>query len=333
MNLWHNLFLEGSPDACVILDGDLRYRYFNWAAAELLHFSLEEMSGKALVLLDESPEARERLAMYRAVLADGLTRDFDSIRPEGSGGERIFRIRVFKVGEGLGFIWTETTEVERMRQALTSHLVEIREEERKGLARELHDELGQTLTAIEMELRFLSRLHGRSDDRAKEKLGGLLMMTNQAIRAVMRMCSELRPAVLDRLGLRAAIEWLAESRASRSPLRARTMLDFKDERIGPKASTALFRIAQEAMMNVERHARATEVVVSLTERSGAIELIVADDGIGITEARASAPDSYGILGIKERARAFGGSASVEGEEGAGTSLVVSLPLSAEGRLP
>jgi signal transduction histidine kinase len=340
---WRELFLEEAPDACVILDGELRYRYFNRAAAGLLHFSLDEMRGKELVLLEESAEARERLAMYRATLADGLPRDFDTIKPEGEGGERIFRIRVFKVDDGLGFIWTETTEEERVKRALvsaqeelrslTSHLVEIREEERKGLARELHDELGQTLTAVEMELRFLSRTHSQENGRAKEKIGELLVMTSQSIRAVMRICSELRPAILDRLGLRAAIEWLAEASAARSSLNARAELDFEEGPIGPKASTALFRIAQEAMMNVVRHARASEAVISLKGGDGAIELVVTDDGIGISADQASAPDSYGILGIKERARAFGGTAAIGAAAGAGTRLAVSLPLPVEGFLP
>jgi two-component system, NarL family, sensor histidine kinase UhpB len=336
-------FLEENPDACVILDGELRYLYFNKAAASLLHLSLSEMIGKPLSLLSQGPDAYERLEKYKAVLADGVPRSFDAIKPDGVSGEQVFRIRVFKVGDGLGFVWTETTESVHMSRrlvsaqeelrALTAHLVEVREEERKALARELHDELGQALTAIEMELRHLARSRGEFRGGGTDRIGELLYLTNQSIRAVQRICSELRPAILDRLGLRTAIEWLAEDYASRSSLNVSTELEARENSIGPKASTALFRIAQEAMLNIVRHARAKSVEISLRESDSAVVLSVEDDGIGISEAQAASPDSFGIQGIRERARPFGGMASIEGVPGRGTRLWVALPFAVDGRLP
>lgn len=339
---WPRAFLDGSPEAFVLLDAGLRYAYLNASAEALLGYALREVRGRPLRMLDEGPEADARRRVYLEVLADGRPRTLEALKPEGPRGRRVFRVRVFKVEDGLGFVWEDVTEPERLKaslisaqdelRALTAHLVDVRELERKGLARELHDELGQSLTAIEMELRHGAKAHGDSGG-PRERIDALLGLTRQALSSVQRICSELRPAILDRLGLRSAMEWLAEDCAARHAMKVGTSFDFDESSVGPKASTALFRICQEGLLNAARHSRAASVSVALRSMGGSIRLVVADDGVGISEARANAHDSFGIQGVKERARAFGGEASIAGEPGGGTSLAVSLPYPPDGRLP
>ena len=335
-------FMDQIPDRCVLLDEELRYRYLNRAAAAAPSFDPQARIGEPIRTLREG-DPRGLLEPYRAVLASGESFVTSAAVRDEEGAERRFTVRAFKAGSGLGLVWTEVTESRRSEErlsaieaelgALAQHILEVREEERKAVARELHDELGQALTAIELELRAMARVHKDVGEAQRKRLGELLYMTNQAIRSVQRLCSELRPAILDRLGLEAAIEWLSGEMASRSALIPSLRIAVREGAIGPKASTAMFRIIQESLTNVVRHAGAASFAIELEEEGGAVLLRVRDDGVGISEAQASSPGSFGIQGIRERARGLGGSASIRGGPGLGTELEVRIPLPPEGRLP
>jgi PAS domain S-box-containing protein len=338
-----SLFIDKLPDACMLLDSDFRFVYFNRAAAKASGIALEDGIGKPIRLAEPGGDPGGRLELYRRVLQSGEPMITETVVPCGEQGLRRFRVHVFGAAEGLGLIWTDITESKRKEDSLSAtqaelsalalHLIDVREEERKSFAREMHDELGQALTAIEMELRMMAREPGPASEETKERIGRLLSMANRSIRAVQRMSSELRPAVLDSLGLSAAIEWLAEDFSSRGAPIARADVDIREDSLGPKASTALFRITQEALTNIARHARASKADISLRVAGPAIELSISDDGVGISEAQASSPTSFGIQGITERARGLGGSVSISGRRGEGTSLIVTIPLPEQGRLP
>lgn len=336
------LFLDSCPEICMLLDADLAPVFLNEAAVrELGPFG--GAGGKIFGALP-GPEVERSEALCRDVLESGKAARFEVTLAAEEGAEaQAFRARVFRAGEGrVGIVGAEIDdglrgkerllEAQEELRALAGHIVEVREEERKGLGRELHDELGQSLTAIEMGLGALARSAG-DEAKARERIGELRSLANQATRSVQRICAELRPAILDSLGLRAALEWLAEGIAERNDLKIAVALDFDEGMIGPKASTALFRVAQEAVVNIVRHARASKASISLRRTDLAVELVVTDDGIGIAPHRASAPDSFGLQGIKERARAFGGSATVAAGKEGGTVLSVSLPLSPGVALP
>ncbi len=224
----------------------------------------------------------------------------------------------------------ERKQSEAALRALAARLQQVREEERTGIARELHDQLGQTLTGLQLDLSWMDRkLAGLpADDTVaslREKIGEMARSIETAVETVRRISSELRPAALDDLGLVAAIEWQAQEFQSRTGIRCRLTAPSESPALPPTHSTALFRILQEALTNVARHAHATAVEIRLSEREGLLQLEIADNGRGISQAEATATTSLGLLGMRERAAAVGGELRVEGGPGQGTRVVVRVP--------
>jgi signal transduction histidine kinase len=218
-------------------------------------------------------------------------------------------------------------------RALAARIEETREQERSEVARELHDELGQSLTAIKMDLRWLEKRLHFGGDEVKDKIAGLVGLTDGTIQTVQRLASRLRPGLLDDLGLAAAIEWLGAECSRHAGISCDVSVDIPERLIGPKSTTAIFRIVQEALTNVTRHASASRVSVRLRQTGGYIEALVEDDGAGIAEAQASDSRSFGLMGIRERAQAIGGRVAIRGEPGKGTSVHMTVALPGEGALP
>jgi Signal transduction histidine kinase len=336
------LFMDNVPDLCLLLDADFHYLYGNRAAANLPGHKGRLLIGEAIPLR-RCGDPERKLEPYRDVLKTGVPITRELTLSCGPGDVRRYSIHAFKAGDGLGLVLSDVTENRRREnrlstaeaelRSLAQHILDAREEERKSLARELHDELGQDLSAIEMELGCMARDSGGLGVRQEERIGELRSLVRQSLVSVQRICSELRPAILDRLGLKAAMESLAEDVGERYDILPSTRIDIREEAIGPKASIALFRITQEALTNVVRHARARSFELALRDTGRAVDLAISDDGVGISEAEAEAPLSFGIQGIRERARSLGGSVSIRGEPGRGSSLEVELPFPPEGRLP
>lgn len=211
-------------------------------------------------------------------------------------------------------------------RALSARLLSIREEERARISREIHDELGQALTGLKMDLSWLVRKPPEDGGSLGERIKPMTELINNTIRTVRRISTELRPGVLDDLGLVAAIEWLVEDFKNRTKIECASFADLDSAVIGTELSTSLFRILQEALTNVMRHAEATHVTISLRNDAGVIVLEVEDNGKGITERDIRNARSLGILGIRERALLFGGEVHIEGAAGKGTTLVIRVPL-------
>jgi PAS domain S-box-containing protein len=222
----------------------------------------------------------------------------------------------------------ERKELDEQLRALSGHIEAVREDERTSVAREIHDELGQSLTALKMDVAWLSR-HADDEPSARAttrlRLDSMSVLIDGVIDQVRRISAELRPGVLDDLGLVAAIEWQASEFFKRYDVFVKVRSNVEDTRFERNVSTALFRILQEALTNVARHARARRVDVSLTRDQGTLRLVVQDDGVGISARAVSLPSSLGLLGIRERARRLGGSSEVSGSA-QGTRLVVEVPL-------
>ena len=214
-------------------------------------------------------------------------------------------------------------------RALAVYLESVREEERTTIARNIHDELGQALTALNMDLSWMRNRLPKSKPLAplRDKASAMAGLITHTIESVRRIATELRPGVLDQLGLVAAMEWQASVFQKRYGIACRLVLPAGEIELNAQRSTALFRMLQEALTNVVRHAGATSVTITLDKTEAEVRLTVEDDGKGLSEESLAAPLSLGIAGMRERALALGGAVRIQGIPDSGTTVAVSLPLS------
>ena len=210
-------------------------------------------------------------------------------------------------------------------RALATHLDSVREEEQTRIAREMHDELGQTLTVLKYDLAWLaSRLPGDSTS-LRQKCNEMESLTDGTIASMRRIASELHPRLLDDLGLDPAVEWLTKNFESHTGLRCELDSSLGDVILNSELATAVFRILREALTNVARHAQATRVTVKLQWDQDEVVLVVRDDGRGISNSEVTGMNSLGLLGMRERALAWGGTVVVTGEAGQGTTVIARFP--------
>lgn len=227
----------------------------------------------------------------------------------------------------------ETATAEQLRQSeeqmrqLAARLQSAREEERAALARELHDELGQTLTAIKLELvRAVDALRTeRAGRETVDRIQSLAGLVDIGISTVKRIATNLRPPTLDHLGLPAAIRWETMTFRARTGLRCYIRGVRDTTALTPEQQTVLFRIFQEALTNVARHARASAVYVALAERNDVFELRIRDNGRGISDTQMANPRSIGLIGMRERAAMIGGMFQIAGRRAKGTVVTVRVP--------
>ncbi len=218
---------------------------------------------------------------------------------------------------------------QRQLRNLYAHLQSLREEERMNIAREIHDDLGQTLTALKMDLLWIAGKLSDDKEMLKEKLKADVKHIDETIQAVKRVCTELRPAILDHLGLAAAIEWQCEEFQKRTGTKCKIVIAPAEMEVETDLRIALFRVFQEALTNVVRHANATEMEISLTRTPSSILLEIADNGVGITEEELSKGGSFGLLGMRERVFPWGGEVRVSGTRNKGTTVEVTIPITSE----
>lgn len=213
----------------------------------------------------------------------------------------------------------------RLRQ-LSAHLQAAREEERARIAREIHDELGQILTVLKIDLASVQRALHEPPQAVGDKLKGMSKLIDSTVQQVRRIATELRPGILDDLGLAAAIEAQLTEFEERTGIKCELLIDLDESFLNGEGRLALFRIFQETLTNVARHAQATAVIVKLAEEDGQIVLRVSDNGRGITEADMAQSRSFGVLGMRERVSLLRGEFSIQGVDGQGTTIVVRLPI-------
>jgi PAS domain S-box-containing protein len=207
---------------------------------------------------------------------------------------------------------------------LTAHLQSVREEERARISREVHDELGQSLTAVKMDLAWLAGRLPQRDGPMLKRIRSTQQLADSIIQSIRRISTELRPAVLD-LGLAAAVEWQVQEFEARSGIRCKVRL-LTRQVVASNASTAMFRIFQETLTNVARHAKATRAEVVLQKQRDRLVLLIHDNGRGFDQADPSLSKSLGLLGMRERAAILGGRVSISSAPGKGTTVTASIPL-------
>jgi len=216
---------------------------------------------------------------------------------------------------------------------LLAYLQSVREHERTAFAREIHDELGQSLTALKMDLHWVRNKY-KDNAPMVSKVQSMLKLIDRTIQTVKKICIELRPGVLDDLGLTAAIEWQAREFQNRSGIRCDLFFNPEEIVLDTNRSTAIFRIFQETMTNVARHAEASRISVSIEQRNSHLIMEVRDNGKGIKEEEIFHSESFGLIGMRERALYLGGEFQISScsDGGGGTTVIVSIPLKTEGRV-
>jgi len=219
------------------------------------------------------------------------------------------------------------TSSEQLR-SLAAHLLSVREEERARISREVHDELGQSLTAVKMDLAWLEGRLPRGKGQMLKRIRSTRQLADDIIQSIRRISTELRPAVLD-LGLAEAVEWQVQEFQTRSGIQCTVRL-LTREVVASNASTAMFRIFQETLTNVARHAKATRAEVVLQKQQDWLVLLIRDNGRGFDQADPSLSKSLGLLGMRERAAILGGRVNISSAPGKGTTVTAWIPLRSPG---
>jgi len=279
---------------------------------------------------------------FAPIAAQRRALEGESVRFETPWRERIYRSYVEPLRDETGAITgtigiaLDVTEHKRAENELrVSHarlrnlaarLQEVREEERTSIAREIHDELGQALTAIKLDLAWLRDHVPATPPDLRERAQGTVAYVETTLATARRLSGQLRPAILDQLGLEAALESLGREWAQRSGCECSLDVEADDLGLDAKRDTAVYRIVQEALTNVARHAAATRVEIRLRARPHELTVEVEDDGRGIRPEAVGAGDSFGLIGMRERAHALGGEVTIGSGDGGGTLVVLRLPL-------
>lgn len=211
-------------------------------------------------------------------------------------------------------------------QELSTHLQQVREDERSKIAREIHDELGQQLTGLKMDISWLKRKMQHEDELVNTKFDDAIKLIAEAVKSIRHIVTELRPSIIDDLGMNAAFEWQIEDFAKRLGIPIEYQNDFDDAVVGPNISIGLFRILQESLTNIARHANAARINISIDRVEDMIRLIVQDDGVGFDTSVKQAGRTFGLLGIKERTYMLKGICQIQSRPGDGTKISVQIPI-------
>jgi len=214
----------------------------------------------------------------------------------------------------------------KLLRNLATHLQSVREEERTMIAQEIHDELGQVLTVLKIQISLLAKKLNKNQESLKAKINSLSDMIDASVESVQKISSKLRPGILDELGLIAAIEWQSEEFEKLTNIKCSLVLPKEELKLEKNKSTAIFRIFQEALTNIARHSQATKIGISLLNHQSNIYLEIMDNGKGISPEQIKDFKSLGIHGMEERAMVFGGQVYVEGIPGKGTIVKVEIPI-------
>jgi PAS domain S-box-containing protein len=332
--------LDAIPHAVIGLHNRV-FIFANNAVEQVFGWRPEELIGKNVRLLYRSEVDYDEIArLFYTALETQRTFSTEFPARRKDGREILCMMKASRIGETLRerqivVTYEDITEQKRAQQELEAsreqlrnlslHLQSIREEERTRIAREIHDELGQSLTALKMDIAWLGQRIDSGNTGLKKKTEYMSKLIDNTIDTVHRISSDLRPGLLDDLGLVAAIEWQTQDFTRRYGLPCQADLTIDDEGIDHQQATALFRILQETLTNVIRHAGATKVMVSLYEKNATLVLEVADNGRGATREQIDDPRSYGLIGMRERVHPWGGSVSIEGKQNRGTRVVVTMP--------
>ena len=335
----YRAFVERMNEGAAVLSSDHTVLHSNGRFARFLGRRLQSVIGSSmldLVLPDDHPKLRGLLQCAAQKNCRGEIR----LQPRRGAPMSVhlsLNPLLLNSTQAVCLIASDLSEMKRGEEslvlqreqlrALAERLQWVREVDRKQVARDLHDQIGQILTAIKMDMTWITRHLPESEGEVLARLRESIQSINDGVKAVRTICSGLRPGVLDDLGLAAAIEWQASEFSSRNGVHCQVSVPPVDLHLDGDRATATFRIFQECLTNVIRHAQAKSVRVALCQEEESILLVVEDDGIGFCESGLSnSLGSLGLLGMKERAQFCGGDVHISSSPGNGTTVTVRVPL-------
>lgn len=337
----YRLLLNGLKDAVYIYETlnnrPGRFVEVNESACRMLGYTEEEFLQMKVNDIAVSEHLSEIPAIQKALSRD-KTVMFETYHLAKNGGQvpvdvyiQLFELRgkpmVLSVARDITERKLAEEELRKSKMLLKDiykHLEEIRENERAVISREIHDQIGQSLTALKLDMNWLKEPFKNANPETATKLQGMIELISQTIKDVQRISSDLRPGILDDLGLPAAIEWYCEEFEKRTGIRCSLKLDdstFDDS----QKNLVFFRVLQEALTNVIRHADASSVSIILHQSKHRITLTIHDNGIGIPEEKIESYKSLGLISMRERMHQFDGKFVVSAKEGNGTKLTVFIP--------
>lgn len=315
--------------------------YFNNKAISNLGNPSSTYIGKSLSDMFDKKTARKYINRFKEVVKSGRSIDYEDFF-QSPASEFWFLSNHTKIcdskGEliGIQVIAHDITErkiIEKKLQEssqdlreLTHHFEELRENERSTIARDLHDDLGQKLTAIKMDISWLKSRIGVQSRPVERKFQQMDFLISDSIDSIQKISYGLRPSILDDLGLHSAIEWQLKEFSKLSGIKVKAVYSQENDIINSQLSLVIFRIVQEALTNVLRHASASSVEIKITDEAGKIKVIISDNGTGIELEKIESKKSYGLIGMRERVKANGGEIKISGKKGFGTVIVVKFPL-------
>src|SRR6266571_3847306 len=336
--------IDSEPDCVKLLDAAGRLLEMNPAGLAMIEASsLDDVRGQPIISIIV-PEHRTAFTdlQTRVFRGESGTLEFEIVGLKGRRKWLATQAVPFRDAAGnvqalLG-ITRDITDARRAEEqlrasraalrSLATRQQDIREDERTRIAREIHDSLGQALTALKLQLSAAKEAACRDASGLGARLHETTRMVDDLVKSVRRIATDLRPPILDQLGLPAALEWLAQDFSRRTSIQCEATIGATNDAINGELGTALFRIVQEALTNVLRHAGATRVDIALGMKSGCVTLEINDGGTGITQAGTVGPGSLGILGMRERAAALGGVLEVVPRQEGGTRVAAWFPPSA-----
>src|SRR5262245_20022100 len=341
--------MRSAMDAIITIDADQRIVLCNLAAEKMFGYTPDQAIGMLLDrLIPERFRAAHRIHIDRfsrtgetarrmglqttlwALRADGTEFPIEaSISQAIVGGRKLLTVILRDITQRINAEQEIRRAHDELRE-LAQAMHEVRESERTRIARELHDELGQALTALKMDVDLLGETISGDRTDLLERTDAMRELLDSTVATTRRISSDLRPLVLDDLGLGAAAEWLAQTFSQRAQVPCDLEVDAACALLGEPHASALFRILQESLTNVAKHARAKRVEVRLERSGDDAVLTVVDDGVGMDTAARTNPRSFGLRGIGERVMLLGGEVKITSRPGAGTALVVRIPLARAG---
>jgi PAS domain S-box-containing protein len=313
----------------------------NKAAIKLYGYSyIELITRKMSDLIDSNEVARfrdycrnqkergEHAGIWKHVTKDGKEIQVELLCFDTKYTERPSMLIISNdITEKLQYEEDLKTSRDQLRQ-LSIHSEKVREEERAHIAREIHDELGQQLTGLKMDLSWLSKRIDTTAPETRDKITEMLQLVDDTVKSIRKIASELRPGMLDDLGLNAAIDWQAHEFQKRSGITCIYNSNLRDQKFDKNISIGVFRILQEALTNVARHSKATKVSCNLIANDNVLHLTVNDNGTGIVE-KPGKSKTLGLLGMRERALMMNGKLTIESKSGSGTKVDLKVPLKPE----